>query len=284
MTTGIEVRSLQAGYEDTIVIDGLDLTIPKGAITALIGANGCGKSTLLKTICRILQPKGGGIYLDGRSIHERNTADLAREMAILPQQPTAPQGLTVRELVAYGRSPYRSGLWGRLTSHDRDMIDWALTATGLMTLADRSIDQLSGGQRQRAWIAMAVAQDTDIVFLDEPTSFLDIAHQLEIMNVVSTLHREKGKTIIMVLHELNQAARFADYMVAMHTGAIVKTGSPTEVMTPDILRRVFGITATVMTDPYTGRPFCIPQEAGVVADDISIIKTASPSESVAVTA
>lgn len=175
MTTGIEVRSLQAGYDDNIVIDELNLTIPKDSITALIGANGCGKSTLLKTICRILQPMGGSVYLDGRSIHERNTAELAREMAILPQQPTAPQGLTVRELVAYGRSPYRSGLWGRLSSKDREMIDWALSATGLTSLADRPIDQLSGGQRQRAWIAMAVAQDTDIVFLDEPTSFLDIA-------------------------------------------------------------------------------------------------------------
>ena len=144
MTTGIEVRSLQAGYDDNIVIDELNLTIPKDSITALIGANGCGKSTLLKTICRILQPMGGSVYLDGRSIHERNTAELAREMAILPQQPTAPQGLTVRELVAYGRSPYRSGLWGRLSSKDREMIDWALSATGLTSLADRPIDQLSG--------------------------------------------------------------------------------------------------------------------------------------------
>lgn len=284
MTTGIEVRSLQAGYEETMVINGLDLTIPKGAITALIGANGCGKSTLLKTICRILQPMGGGVYLDGRSIHERNTADLAREMAILPQQPTAPQGLTVRELVAYGRSPYRRGLWGRLSRDDREMIDWALAATGLVSLADRPIDQLSGGQRQRAWIAMAVAQDTDIVFLDEPTSFLDIAHQLEIMKVVSTLHREKGKTIIMVLHELNQAARFADYMVAMRKGIIVTTGTPTAVMTPDILRQVFGITATVMTDPYTGRPFCIPQEAGVTSDEALSTNGVSTLDSVAVTA
>lgn len=284
MTTGIEVRSLQAGYDDNIVIDELNLTIPKGSITALIGANGCGKSTLLKTICRILQPMGGSVYLDGRSIHERNTAELAREMAILPQQPTAPQGLTVRELVAYGRSPYRSGLWGRLSSKDREMIDWALSATGLTSLADRSIDQLSGGQRQRAWIAMAVAQDTDIVFLDEPTSFLDIAHQLEIMKVVSALHREKGKTIIMVLHELNQAARFADFIVAMREGSIVKTGTPEEVMTPTILRRVFGITATVMTDPYTGRPFCIPREAGVAAAEVSVPKTVKASSSVAVTA
>lgn len=195
MTTGIEVRSLQAGYDDNIVIDELNLTIPKGSITALIGANGCGKSTLLKTICRILQPMGGSVYLDGRSIHERNTAELAREMAILPQQPTAPQGLTVRELVAYGRSPYRSGLWGRLSSKDREMIDWALSATGLTSLADQSIDQLSGGQRQRAWIAMAVAQDTDIVFLDEPTSFLDIAHQLEIMKVVSAYTARKGRPL-----------------------------------------------------------------------------------------
>lgn len=254
----LQVKGLKAGYDKTIIIDGMDVQISPGAITALIGSNGCGKSTLLKTICRILSPMGGNILLDGRDIYTQSTRELATKMAILPQNPNAPRGLTVRELVSYGRSPHKQGIFRHTTAKDKEIIDWALTETNMMQFENRAIDNLSGGQRQRAWIAMAVAQDTEVLFLDEPTSFLDIAHQMEVLQLITRLNQNFGKTFVMVLHELNQAARFADYIIAMKDGRIRFQGNPQEVLNQDMLLDVFGVDGEIIEDPRTGRPFCIP--------------------------
>ncbi|WP_251441524.1 ABC transporter ATP-binding protein [Veillonella intestinalis] len=262
MKTDIQIESLRTGYDKTVIIDNLNLTIPRGKVTALIGANGCGKSTLLKTICRIITPMSGKVYLDGQSVHEENTKTLAKKIAILPQHPMAPHGLTIKELLAYGRAPYKNGVFTRMNREDRDIINWALAVTHLEDLAERPLHHLSGGQRQRAWIAMAVAQDTEILFLDEPTSFLDIAHQLEVLQLVAELNKTYGKTVIMVLHELNQAARFADHIIAMKAGEVRFQGPPTEVFTAEMLADVFGITAMIMKDLLTKLPFCIPQNVG----------------------
>lgn len=260
--TDIIIENLTTGYDKKVIIEDLNLTIPRGKITTLIGANGCGKSTLLKTICRIIKPMGGSVYLDGESIHDVPTHELARKLAILPQHPTAPEGLTVRELISYGRAPYRNGIFSKVNKEDKEYVNWALEVTHLQELAERPIHSLSGGQRQRAWIAMAVAQDTDILFLDEPTSFLDIAHQLEVLQLVDYLNTKFGKTIVMVLHELNQAARFADNIIAMKNGEVLFQGTPETVFTDEMLRDVFNITAMIMRDPVTRMPFCIPQYVG----------------------
>lgn len=254
----LEARELSAGYDETAIIKDLDLQIQPQKITALIGANGCGKSTLLKTICRILSPLGGSVLLDGEAIHKKNSRELAKALAILPQHPSAPGSLTVRELVGYGRAPHLSGLFSKGTAEDTRIIQWALEETNMAQLADMPIDTLSGGQRQRVWIAMAIAQDTDILFLDEPTSFLDVAHQMEVLQLVEHLNRRYQKTFVMVLHELNQAARFADYLIAMKAGQLRFAGTPEEVLTKEMLDDVFGIDAEIMADPRTGRPLCIP--------------------------
>ena len=254
----LEARHLYAGYDDNVIIRDLTLRIPAGKVTALIGANGCGKSTLLKTICRIQPPLKGQVLLDGVSVHEQDSRRLASSLAILPQNPSAPGGLTVRELVSYGRAPHQKHAFSGLTREDADIIDLALAETDMTEFANRPIEQLSGGQRQRAWIAMAVAQHTDILFLDEPTSFLDISHQMEILTLVRRLNRKYGKTIVMVIHELNEAARFADYIIAMKKGEIRFSGTPEETMTKEMLDDVFGVEAEILQDPRTKRPFCIP--------------------------
>ena len=254
----LEVSRLQSGYNGTVIIDGLDLRIPAGRITSLIGANGCGKSTLLKTICRILKPTAGTVFLDGVSVHGIDSKELARRLAILPQNPTAPDGLTVRELVGYGRAPHSSGLFSRISQKDRDIVQWAIEETDLAAFADRPVYAMSGGQRQRAWIAMAIAQDTDILFLDEPTSFLDVSHQMEVLHMVSSLNRKYGKTIVMVIHDLNEAARFSHHMVAMKRGQVRYNGTPHEIFTKKMLSDIFDIDADIMTNPRTGTPFCIP--------------------------
>lgn len=254
----LEVKNLTTGYGHTKIIENLDLSIPEGQVTALIGANGCGKSTLLKTICRIIPPMGGEVLLDGKSIWSFKSRELAKKVAILPQNPTAPGELTVRELVMYGRAPHQGSLFARTTKEDRDMVDWALKETELTKFADRSIVNMSGGQRQRAWIAMAIAQNTDILFLDEPTSFLDVAHQMDVLHLVEYLNKKYNKTIIMVIHELNEAARFADYIVAMKDGKIEYQGTSHEIFHNAMLKDVFGVDSTIMNDPRTDRPFCIP--------------------------
>jgi iron complex transport system ATP-binding protein len=233
------------------------MRVPDGLITALVGSNGSGKSTILKSMARILKPVHGGIYLDGKLIHDRPTKEVAKLLAILPQNPTSPEGLAVRELVSYGRYPYQKG-FGSLSAEDNRMVDWALQATGMTELSDCSVDQLSGGQRQRAWIAMALAQGTEVLLLDEPTTFLDLAHQIEIMSMLEKLNLEQRRTIVMVVHDLNHAARYAQHLVALKNGTILYEGSPKEVMNSRMLRDVYGIDADVIPDPRTGAPLCLP--------------------------
>ncbi len=254
----LEVKNLTTGYGDTKIIENLNLTIPEGKVTALIGANGCGKSTLLKTICRIIRPMDGDVLLDGKSIGDYGSRELAKKVAILPQNPTAPGEITVRELVMYGRAPHQGSLFARTTKEDKEIVQWALKETELLPFADRGITHMSGGQRQRAWIAMAIAQNTDILFLDEPTSFLDVSHQMDVLHLVEHLNKTYNKTIVMVIHELNEAARFADYLVAMKDGKIQYEGTPLEVFHNEMLKDVFGVDSTIMNDPKTNRPFCIP--------------------------
>ncbi|SDE08710.1 iron complex transport system ATP-binding protein [Bhargavaea beijingensis] len=249
-------EQIQVGYGDTPIVHGMDISFPEGKITTIIGSNGCGKSTLLKAITRIIPHQDGAVLLDGANIRSMDTKALARKMAILPQTQDSANGLLVGELVAYGRFPYQKG-FGRLSAEDRRMVDWALGATRMDEFRDRPVDALSGGQRQRAWIAMALAQDTGIIFLDEPTTYLDMAHQLEVLELLQKLNREEGRTIVMVLHDLNQAARFSDHLIALSAGRLVKSGPPEEVLVPDVLKKVFRIDAVIGKDPRTGTPFCM---------------------------
>ncbi len=249
-------EDISISYGERVIVKNLDVVIPDGKITTIIGSNGCGKSTLLKAMTRIIPHQSGSVLLDGKHISKIHTKQLAKEMAILPQTPESVAGLTVGELVSYGRFPHQKG-FGKLTKHDIEAIDWALESTNTMEFKDRSVDALSGGQRQRAWIAMALAQETDIIFLDEPTTYLDMAHQLEVLELLQKLNEEQGRTIVMVLHDLNQAARFADYIIAMKDGEVVKADSPTEILTKDILRKVFQIDAEIGEDPRTNKPICL---------------------------
>lgn len=253
----LTTSQLNIAYENRLIVDNLNVAIPQGKITALVGANGSGKSTILKTMARIMSPVNGAVMLDGKSIHKQSTREVAKQLAILPQNPTAPDGLTVSELVSYGRFPYQKG-FGSLTREDRSIIQWSIESTRMTEFVDRPIDQLSGGQRQRAWIAMALAQQTDILFLDEPTTFLDMAHQLEVLELLQELNASSGRTIIMVVHDLNHASRYAHHMIAIKAGKVSGEGAPSAVMTPDVLRDVFGIEADIIPDPRTGLPLCLP--------------------------
>ncbi|AUN16436.1 ABC transporter ATP-binding protein [Clostridium botulinum] len=252
----IETKNLDIAYEDTLIVKELNMQIPKGKITSIIGANGCGKSTILKAVGRILKPKKGVVHLSGQDISKLSTKEIAKKMAILPQNPTAPSGLTVSELVAYGRFPHQKG-FGNLTEEDKRIVKWALAATKLSEFERREVDTLSGGQRQRVWIAMALAQQTDLILLDEPTTYLDLAHQLEVLKLLYELNRNQKCTIVMVLHDLNLAARFSDYIIAIKKGAIIKYGPPEEVMTPEVLRKTFNINADIVIEPKSNRPVCI---------------------------
>ncbi|MBE6066787.1 MAG: ABC transporter ATP-binding protein [Clostridium lundense] len=252
----ISTKNLSISYGNIDIVKDLNLNIPKGKITTIIGANGCGKSTILKTIARILQPKSGAIYVNGKDIQGQSSKEIAKVMAVLPQTPQAPKGLTVDELVAYGRFPHQSG-FGKLQKEDREVIDWALEVTGIKEYKNRPIEALSGGQRQRVWIAMALAQETEILLLDEPTTYLDLAHQLEILKLLQDLNKKQNRTIVMVIHELNNAARFADYMVGVKKGKIVCHGSAEEVMTKENLKEIFNIDAEVVKDPRDNKPVCI---------------------------
>lgn len=252
----IKVDGIRVGYGDKVIIEDLNITIPMGKTTTIIGPNGCGKSTLLKSIGRILNIKNGAIYLNGKEIHEMPTRELASKMAILPQSPIAPEGLTVEELVSYGRYPYQKGL-GKLKDEDKRIISWAMKATNLEDLKFQTVDSLSGGQRQRVWIAMALAQETEVILLDEPTTYLDMAYQLEVLELLDELNKEHGCTIVMVLHDLNLASKFADFMVAMGAGKIIKAGATEEVMTKSVLKEVYQIDANIIADPDTGRPICM---------------------------
>jgi iron complex transport system ATP-binding protein len=253
----INVNNLSLTYDGkTIIVQELDLQIPKGSITALVGPNGCGKSTLLRGVSRLLKPLTGTVHLDGRKVHSMKAKELAKQLGILPQAPTAPEGLTVHELVAQGRYPHQSWFqqWSR---EDEHIVQEALETTNLTMFADRPVDTLSGGQRQRAWIAMALAQQTRILLLDEPTTYLDLAYQMDVLDLLGDLN-EQGRTIVMVLHDLNQAARYADHIVALRGGQIVVQGNPQQVMTAENILQVFGLHAQIASDPVTGTPMCIP--------------------------
>lgn len=252
----LHTENLSLAYDRAPIIQQLDIAIPDGAITALVGANGCGKSTLLRGLARLLSPRAGAAYLDGKAIHQMPTSALARQLGILPQNPTAPEGLTVRELVAQGRYPHQR--WFQQWSiTDEDAVAQALALTHMHPFADRPVDALSGGQRQRAWIAMTLAQETPIILLDEPTTFLDLAHQIEVLHLLERLNREQGRTIVMVVHDLNHATRHAHHLIALAHGRVVAQGAPADVVTPELLRMVFGVEAAVVPDPRTGTPLCI---------------------------
>lgn len=252
----LSTDELSIGYGERLIVKNLSIEIPDKKITTIIGPNGCGKSTLLKAITRIISHQSGNILLDGKNISKVNTKILAKQMAILPQTPESASGLTVGELVSYGRFPYQKG-FGRLTKKDYEVIDWALEVTGTIDFKFRPVDALSGGQRQRVWIAMALAQETEIIFLDEPTTYLDMAHQLEVLELLQKLNYEQERTIVMVLHDLNQAARFADHIIALKDGEIVKAGNCEEVISHKVLKKVFNIDAVIGHDPRTGKPMCI---------------------------
>lgn len=253
----LTTRKLTLAYDGAYVISDLNLAIPAGKIAVLVGANGCGKSTLLRGLARLLKPRTGTVYLDGKSIFKLSTTEVAKQLGILPQGPVAPEGLTVRELVAQGRYPHQGWLQ-QWSQEDERITKQALITTDLVELANRPLETLSGGQRQRAWIAMALAQDTEILLLDEPTTFLDLAHQVEVLDLLYDLNQAQGRTIVMVLHDLNQACRYADYLVAIAAGRIYAHGTPAQIMTEEMIRQVFMLECRIVKDPVAGTPMCIP--------------------------
>ncbi|HEX8864850.1 MAG TPA: ABC transporter ATP-binding protein [Lentzea sp.] len=249
-------EGVTVGYADRVVLDNLDVSIPTGVITTVIGPNGCGKSTLLRTLSRLLKPRQGTVLLDGHDIARLKTKDVAKKMGLLPQTPIAPEGLTVADLVARGRHPHQS--WVRQwSSDDAGIVAKSLEMTGVADLAHRPVDSLSGGQRQRVWISMTLAQGTDLLLLDEPTTYLDLAHAIDVIDLVDDLH-EGGCTIVMVLHDLNLAVRYSDNLIVMKAGAIVAQGHPSDVITSDLLLDTFGLQAKVIDDPVSERPLIVP--------------------------
>lgn len=252
----LRAQELVLGYDTTPIISNLQLEIPAGKITVLVGPNGCGKSTLLRGMARLLPPRAGNVYLDGKAIHSVATKTLAKQLGILPQSPIAPEGLTVQELVAQGRYPHQ-GWFQQWSAQDERITQEALAITNMTEFAQRPVDTLSGGQRQRAWIAMALAQETEILLLDEPTTFLDLAFQLEVLDLLVELN-QRGRTIVMVLHDLNHACRYAHFLVALCNGEIRAQGTPAQVMTEAIVEEVFQLRSCIMADPVTGTPMCIP--------------------------
>ena len=253
----LAAEHVRLAYDDRVVVDGLDLQLTEGSFTAIVGPNGCGKSTLLRALGRLLRPTSGQVLLDGRAIARTPTRQVAKVLGLLPQSPVAPEGLTVADLVGRGRHPHQSWLrqWSR---DDEAVVAEALAWTDMAALADRPVDALSGGQRQRAWISMALAQGTDLLLLDEPTTYLDLAHQIDVLELVARLHAERGRTVVVVLHDLNLAARYAQRLVAMKDGALVASGAPDEVLTEALLAGVFDLEARVVPDPVTGTPLVVP--------------------------
>ncbi|MGN7867333.1 putative siderophore transport system ATP-binding protein YusV [Paracoccus haematequi] len=253
----LSVRHLAAGYGDRLILRDLDLDVVPGRITAIVGANACGKSTLLRTMSRLLSPRAGQVLLDGKAIHRMAPRRVAQVMGLLPQSPIAPEGITVADLVGRGRHPHH-GILSRWSPRDDQAVAAALEATKTLDLAERAVDELSGGQRQRVWIAMALAQETDLLLLDEPTTFLDISHQVEVLDLLTDLNHRRGTTVVMVLHDLNLAARYADRLVAMADGRLYAQGTPPEVLTRDTVRAVFGLDSRIIPDPTSGRPMMLP--------------------------
>jgi len=253
----LAAEQVRLAYDEHVVVHDVDLELTDGSFTAIVGPNGCGKSTLLRALGRLLRPAGGQVLLDGRAIARTPTREVARVLGLLPQSPIAPEGLTVADLVARGRHPHQS--WVRQWSRDDEsVVAEALAWTDMAGLADRPVDALSGGQRQRAWISMALAQGTDLLLLDEPTTYLDLAHQIDVLELVGRLHAERGRTVAVVLHDLNLAARYAQRLVAMKDGVLVASGTPAQVLTEELLADVFELEARIVPDPVTGTPMVVP--------------------------
>lgn len=257
----LTANELTLGYGDNVIIEDLNIEIPKGEITVLIGANGCGKSTLLRSLARLLKPKGGDVVLDGETIAKMGTKEVAKKMSILPQSPATPEGLTVHELVKQGRHPYR-GFLKQWSKEDEDAVNEALASTNMEEFRDRSVDSLSGGQRQRAWIAMTLAQQTDIILLDEPTTYLDMTHQIDVLDLLFDLNEKEGRTIVMVLHDINLASRYAHHIVAIKDKDVFQQGRPEEIVSCDLMHNVFQMKCDVTVDPRLGTPMCIPHGKG----------------------
>jgi iron complex transport system ATP-binding protein len=253
----LRVEDLTISYGAGDVVNDLSLAIGPGQITAIVGANACGKSTLLRTMARLQSPRLGQVVLDGKAVHSMPTKEVATILGLLPQSPIAPDQIKVADLVARGRYPHQ-GWFRTWTARDEEAVTAALVATGTLDLADRHVDEISGGQRQRVWIAMTLAQETDILLLDEPTTFLDMSHQVEVLDLITDLNRSIGTTVVVVLHDLNLAARYADTLVAMRRGEIVAVGTPTEVVTPQVISRVFDMDVQVGVDPVAGSPVVYP--------------------------
>lgn len=253
----LRAENLSLSYDDRTVVQDLDVDLPTGKVTVIVGANASGKSTVLRGLARLLKPAAGAVILDGKDIHSLSTRAVARILGLLPQTPVAPDGITVADLVGRGRYPHQ-GWFRQWTEQDDDAVASALKDTDTLELADRSLDELSGGQRQRVWVAMALAQRTDILLLDEPTTFLDVAHQIEVLDLVTDLNRRTGTTVVMVLHDLNLAARYADHLIAMKAGRIAAAGGPADVVTETTVEHVFGLPVRVIPDPVSGTPMVIP--------------------------
>lgn len=257
----IETQALSIGYGESLIIDDLNLTIPKGQISVFIGGNGCGKSTLLRSVARLLKPTSGSVIIEGKQVTSIHTKELAKKMAVLPQSPIAPEGLTVYQLVKQGRYPHQS-IFKQWSADDENKVNHALEATRLTAYKDKAVDQLSGGQRQRAWIAMTLAQDTDIILLDEPTTYLDMTHQIEILDLLFELNEKENRTIVMVLHDLNLACRYAHHIISIKNGKVFAEGKPEDVINAEMVRAVFNMECQVATDPLFGTPMCIPNGKG----------------------
>ncbi|GGO53851.1 iron complex transport system ATP-binding protein [Roseovarius pacificus] len=256
---GIDVQGLKVRLAGRPILHGVDGHVPRAGVTAIIGPNGCGKSTLLRAMARLVRPEAGRITLDGRDLwDDLGPKTCARQIAFLPQNPVTPEGLRVRALIERGRTPYL-GPFRPMTAIDRAAVDRAIELTGLSALEHRRVDRLSGGQRQRAWIALAIAQDTPALFLDEPTTFLDLPHQIDILRLVNRLNQENGQTIVMVLHDINQACRYADRIIAMREGRVLFSGPPSEVVTPEALNTLFGMRMRLVPDAVGGAPVIVPQ-------------------------
>jgi iron complex transport system ATP-binding protein len=249
--------ALSLGYDGRRIVEGLDLTVPAGRVTVIVGANASGKSTTLRGLARLLRPEAGVVSLDGRDIHSLPAKDVARVVGILPQSPIAPEGITVGDLVGRGRYPHQ-GWFRQWSAEDDEAVTDALTVTSSLELVGRRMEELSGGQQQRVWIAMALAQDPDILLLDEPTTFLDVRHQLDVLDLLTTLNRDRKTTVVMVLHDLNLAARYADELVVMANGRIIASGAPADVLTAGLLREAFGLEAIIAADPVCGTPMVVP--------------------------
>lgn len=258
MSHRLHASHLKLGYDNKIIADDLSVAIPDGAFTVIVGPNACGKSTLLRALCRLLKPSAGEVMLDGKNISSFATKALARELGLLPQTSIAPDSITVADLVSRGRYPHQS-LLKQWTQADKQAVEAAMAATNVSQLADRSVDELSGGQRQRVWVAMALAQQTPLLLLDEPTTYLDIAHQIELLDLFRQLNRERGQTLIAVLHDLNHACRYADHIIAMRDGKIVAEGNPAEIITAELVERVFGMPCMIIDDPLSHTPLVIPR-------------------------